>query len=89
MVMEVFNLLDTFISLSVRFPWTVERVKLLSSYSRMEFTKNTSAQEYNIDGVIDVNLKFCTLYDTEGTIVERALKEAKILVFNCSLSASV
>ena len=52
------------------------------------FTPNTErvediirlVKEYNIDGVIDVNLKFCTLYDTEGTIVEKALKEAKIPV---------
>ncbi len=38
------------------------------------------AREYNVDGVIDVNLKFCTLYDTEGYKVERALKEAGIPV---------
>lgn len=38
------------------------------------------AKEYNADGVIDVNLKFCGLYDTEGYKVERALKEAGILV---------
>ena len=52
------------------------------------FTPNTErvddiirlVKEYNIDGVIDINLKFCTLYDTEGTIVEKALKEAKIPV---------
>ncbi|WP_288216175.1 double-cubane-cluster-containing anaerobic reductase, partial [Peptostreptococcus anaerobius] len=27
-------------------------------------------KEYDIDGVIDVNLKFCNLYDTEGFLVE-------------------
>jgi len=38
------------------------------------------AKEYNVDGVIDVNLKFCCLYDTEGYTVEAALKEAGIPV---------
>lgn len=38
------------------------------------------AKEYNVDGVIDLNLKFCNLYDTEGYFVERALKEAGIPV---------
>ncbi|MEL7610361.1 MAG: double-cubane-cluster-containing anaerobic reductase [Bacillota bacterium] len=52
------------------------------------FTPNTAriddiirlAKEYKVDGVIDVNLKFCTLYDTEGRDVERALKAAGIPV---------
>ena len=52
------------------------------------FTPNTGriedilrlAKEYNVDGVIDVNLKFCCLYDTEGYTVEAALKEAGIPV---------
>ncbi|MDD7389241.1 MAG: double-cubane-cluster-containing anaerobic reductase [Lachnospiraceae bacterium] len=38
------------------------------------------AKEYKVDGVIDVNLKFCCLYDTEGYTVEKALKEAGIPV---------
>ena len=46
------------------------------------FTPNTGriddiirlAKEYKVDGVIDVNLKFCSLYDTEGYAVENALK---------------
>jgi benzoyl-CoA reductase/2-hydroxyglutaryl-CoA dehydratase subunit BcrC/BadD/HgdB len=38
------------------------------------------AREYKADGVIDVNLKFCGLYDVEGFKVERALKEAGIPV---------
>lgn len=38
------------------------------------------AKEYKVDGIIDVNLKFCGLYDTEGYKVERALKEAGISV---------
>ncbi len=38
------------------------------------------AREYKADGVIDANLKFCTLYDVEGRDVERALKEAGIPV---------
>ena len=50
------------------------------------FTPNTGriddiirlAKEYKVDGVIDVNLKFCSLYDVEGYTVERALKEACI-----------
>ena len=52
------------------------------------FTPNTEriddiirlAKEYKVDGIIDVNLKFCNLYDTEGYFVERALKEAGIPV---------
>ena len=52
------------------------------------FTPNTGriddilrlAREYQVDGVIDVNLKFCCLYDTEGYTVEKALKEAGIPV---------
>ena len=38
------------------------------------------AKEYKVDGIIDVNLKFCNLYDAEGFFVERALKEAGIPV---------
>ena len=38
------------------------------------------AEEYKADGVIDVNLKFCSIYDTEGFFVERALKEKGIPV---------
>ena len=38
------------------------------------------AKEYHVDGVIDVNLKFCCLYDMEGYTVEAALKEAGIPV---------
>jgi benzoyl-CoA reductase/2-hydroxyglutaryl-CoA dehydratase subunit BcrC/BadD/HgdB len=38
------------------------------------------AREYKVDGVIDVNLKFCSLYDAEGFKVERALKEVGIPV---------
>lgn len=34
------------------------------------------AADFKADGVIDVNLKFCNLYDTEGFFVERAMKEA-------------
>lgn len=52
------------------------------------FTPNTGriddilrlAKEYKVDGIIDVNLKFCGLYDTEGYLVERAMKEAGIPV---------
>lgn len=33
------------------------------------------AKEYNVDGVIDVNLKFCSTYDVEGFLVERELKK--------------
>lgn len=38
------------------------------------------AKEYKVDGIIDVNLKFCNLHDTEGYFVERAMKEAGIPV---------
>ena len=52
------------------------------------FTPNTGriddiirlVREYKADGVIDVNLKFCCLYDTEGYLVEKSLKEAGIPV---------
>ena len=52
------------------------------------FTPNTEriddiirlAKEYKVDGIIDVDLKFCNLYDTEGYLVEKALKEAGIPV---------
>ena len=52
------------------------------------FTPNTErvddiirlVKEYNVDGVIDINLKFCNLYDVEGSLVEKALKEANIPV---------
>ena len=37
-------------------------------------------REYKADGVIDVNLKFCNIYDTEGYFVERELKDAGIPV---------
>lgn len=37
-------------------------------------------KEYSIDGVIDINLKFCTTYDIEGYTVEKALQEAGIPV---------
>ena len=37
-------------------------------------------KEYNVDGVIDCNLKFCCLYDTEKYSVARALKDANIPV---------
>lgn len=54
------------------------------------FTPNTSriddivrlAKEYDVDGVIDVHLKFCTLYDTENEKVQAALKEAGIPVLS-------
>lgn len=32
------------------------------------------AREYHVDGVIDANLKFCTLYDTEKSAVAMALE---------------
>ncbi|MEA4973017.1 MAG: double-cubane-cluster-containing anaerobic reductase [Candidatus Metalachnospira sp.] len=38
------------------------------------------AKEYKVDGVIDVNLKFCSLYDIEGRSVESALKKTGIPV---------
>lgn len=54
------------------------------------FTPNTAriddiirlVKDYHVDGVIDVNLKFCTLYDTEGYDVKRALKEAGIPILH-------
>jgi benzoyl-CoA reductase/2-hydroxyglutaryl-CoA dehydratase subunit BcrC/BadD/HgdB len=52
------------------------------------FTPNTAriddikryVKEYNAAGVIDINLKFCTLYDVEGREVEKQLKAAGIPV---------
>jgi benzoyl-CoA reductase/2-hydroxyglutaryl-CoA dehydratase subunit BcrC/BadD/HgdB len=38
------------------------------------------AKEYKVDGVIDANLKFCCLYDTERYSVEKALKAEGIPV---------
>ena len=54
------------------------------------FTPNTGriddllrlAKEYKVDGVIDVNLKFCCLYDTEKRAVSTALKEAGVPVLS-------
>lgn len=40
------------------------------------------AKEYNVDGIINLNLKFCNLYATENYFVERALKEAGIPVLS-------
>ena len=37
-------------------------------------------KEYNADGVIDLNLKFCGIYDIEGVLVENACQEADIPV---------
>lgn len=50
------------------------------------FTPNTARiddiirlyHEYNADGVIDINLKFCNIYDTEGYFVEKKLQEENI-----------
>ena len=39
-------------------------------------------KEYNVDGVIDCNLKFCCLYDTEKFFVSRALKDKGIPVLS-------
>lgn len=52
------------------------------------FTPNTGriddilrlVKEYQVDGVIDCNLKFCNLYNTEKYSISRALKEAGIPV---------
>ena len=54
------------------------------------FTPNTGriedilrmVEEYKVDGVIDCNLKFCCLYDTEKHLVSRALKDAGVPVLN-------
>lgn len=52
------------------------------------FTPNTEriddiirlVEETKADGVIDVNLKFCNIYDVEGELVEKALREKGIPV---------
>lgn len=38
------------------------------------------AKEYKVDGVIDINLKFCQTYDIEGYTLEKRLKEEGIPV---------
>lgn len=38
------------------------------------------AKEYKVDGVIDINLKFCQTYDIEGYTLEQRLNEAGIKV---------
>ena len=38
------------------------------------------AKEYQVDGVIDANLKFCTLYDVEKSSVAEALEAEGIPV---------
>ncbi len=40
------------------------------------------AKEYKVDGVIDCNLKFCCLYDTEKLPVKKALNEAGIPILD-------
>lgn len=40
------------------------------------------AKEYQVDGIVNLNLKFCNLYATENYFVERALKEAGIPVLS-------
>ncbi|MDD6920263.1 MAG: double-cubane-cluster-containing anaerobic reductase [Eubacteriales bacterium] len=60
--------------------------RYLGSINCACFTPNDSriddiinlAKEYNVDGVIDLNLKFCNLYDVEGYFVEKKLAEAGI-----------
>jgi Benzoyl-CoA reductase/2-hydroxyglutaryl-CoA dehydratase subunit, BcrC/BadD/HgdB len=36
------------------------------------------AEEYKVDGIIDVNLQFCNLYSTESYLVKQALSERAI-----------
>ena len=36
------------------------------------------AKEYNVDGIVNLNLKFCQLYDTENYFVEKRLQEENI-----------
>lgn len=36
------------------------------------------AEEYKVDGVIDVNLQFCNLYSTESYLIKQALSEREI-----------
>lgn len=40
------------------------------------------AKEYKVDGVIDTNLKFCCLYDTEANAVKEALEKENIPVLH-------
>ena len=64
------------------------RSALTSPAQRLCFTPNAEriddikrlAKEYNADGVIDINLKFCNIYDIEGGFVERELQAAGIPV---------
>lgn len=62
--------------------------RYLGSINCACFTPNTAriddivrlAKEYKADGVIDLNLKFCNLYDTEGYFVEKELNKLGIPV---------
>lgn len=40
------------------------------------------AKEYNVDGVIDTNLKFCTLYDVEKPSIKEALAKEGVPVLS-------
>jgi benzoyl-CoA reductase/2-hydroxyglutaryl-CoA dehydratase subunit BcrC/BadD/HgdB len=40
------------------------------------------ADEYKVDGVIDVNLQFCNLYSTESYLVKQALSDKEIPVLH-------
>jgi len=40
------------------------------------------ADEYKVDGVIDVNLQFCNLYSTESYLVKQALSEHELPVLH-------
>ena len=40
------------------------------------------AKEYNVDGVINTNLKFCTTFKTEAPALEKALEDAGIPVLD-------
>ncbi len=54
------------------------------------FTPNTGriddilrlVKEYKVDGVVDCNLQFCTLYSTESHLVQQALRKAGIPVMH-------
>lgn len=54
------------------------------------FTPNTGriddivrlAEEYKVDGVIDVNLQFCNLYSTESYLVKQALAEHNLPIMH-------
>lgn len=66
-------------NLTERYMGAIHCACFTPNFERIDDIKRL-AKEYKADGVIDVNLKFCNIYDTEGYFVERELNNAGISV---------